>query len=477
MPFWNATSTTLDTKEMYVNNTYKDASGKNKLTTITEANKTGYVPIDANSSDPLVKKLSYAVQTNGKISYLYEDGTGNKVQYNSIQQIADGQLQGYNAQTTEKIKDSMQRNLKTGVESYNKANPTSKINGNQATTQPASGDGNGDGAPPTLKPEQAAALEGENKEYRANTRAGEGAYGDNLIYPLNLKAELQDTVRFSILEYSPSLAKENQQNSGTTQFGSTKARVVTLQSSGIPVVKGSKRLGTITLPIPAGISDGNSVSWSPDDMTMVGMELSNAVQGFFGEGVAGAEKSASNTGEKLTAAAQSGEAQAAIKSLFGKMLSGGNIAGRVFGAAPNNNLELLFGGPGLRTFGFTFSFYPRSAPEAVRVRKIIRAFKQSMAVKRSKTSLLLKTPHTFAISYFTSVDGQLVQHPYLNSFKECALTSCSVDYTPDGTYMTYGDKEKSMTAYRLTLQFQELEPIFDDEYYEIDQNKDTNIGF
>jgi hypothetical protein len=138
---------------------------------------------------------------------------------------------------------------------------------------------------------------------------------------------------------------------------------------------------------------------------------------------------------------------------------------------------LLFNGPSLRSFGFTFSFYPRSKDEAKMVRQIIRAFKQSMSVKRSKTSLLLKAPHTFAISYVTA--GQK-QHPYLNSFKECALTSCSVDYTPDGTYMTYGgtsDDDRSMTAYRLSLQFQELEPIFDDEYYEIDKNADRFIGF
>ena len=356
-------------------------------------------------------------------------------------------------------------------EAYNSASGAS----NQATTQPTSGDGNGDGAP-TVNPDQAAALEGENKEYRANTRAGEGAYGDDLKYPLDLEAKLQDTVRFSILEYSPSLAKENQSQGGNSgQFGSQKTRLVTLQSSGVPIVKGSKRLGTITLPIPAGISDGNSVSWNSDDLTQLQQAAAEVAQGFF---TGNTEQAVEKQAEKAKSGAGSGDLQAAVMGMFmGAAAQNRSITARAFGAVGNNNTELLFSGPGLRTFGFTFSFYPRSAPEAVVVRKIIRAFKQSMSVKRSKTSLLLKAPHTFAISYFTSVDGQLVQHPYLNSFKECALTSCSVDYTPDGTYMTYGDKEKSMTAYRLTLQFQELEPIFDDEYYEIDQNKDTNIGF
>ena len=84
----------------------------------------------------------------------------------------------------------------------------------------------------------------------------------------------------------------------------------------------------------------------------------------------------------------------------------------------------------MRSFSFTFLFYPRSSDEAKNVKQIIRAFKQAMSVKRSAASLLLKSPHTFAISYMSA--GQDV-HPYLNSFKECALTSCGVDYTPDGT--------------------------------------------
>ena len=71
------------------------------------------------------------------------------------------------------------------------------------------------------------------------------------------------------------------------------------------------------------------------------------------------------------------------------------------------------------------------------------------------------------------------QHPYLNRFKECALTSCNVEYTPDGTYMTYDGPEKSMTAYRLSLSFQELEPIFNEDYGPGTGSggPDTEIGF
>lgn len=482
MGVWNTTKTTLDNDVTYVGGTsaWKSANGNNKLSTITTTNTTGYKPIDSNSTDPLIKKLSYAVQNDGKITYRYDDGTGNRVQYNSIQEVANGQLQGYSDQTTLKLKDSMQRNLNSGVESYNQANPNSKINANQATSTTQTGDGqNKDGDSQTggrLNPKQSEAL-GEENKYKDNTRAGAGAYRDDLKYPLNLKSEVQDTIRFTILEYSPSLSKDNLSKGKTGEFGSSKIRRVTLESSGIPVVKGSTRIGTITLPIPAGISDGNTAGWQDDRLNQLQAEASKIAQGFLTGGVEEAAAKTNQVGENLQAAAGSGDLQTAVTRLFLDKALNANVGTRTFGAVGNNNLELLFNGPSLRTFGFTFSFYPRSKDEAKMVRQIIRAFKQSMSVKRSKTSLLLKAPHTFAISYVTA--GQK-QHPYLNSFKECALTSCSVDYTPDGTYMTYGgtsDDDRSMTAYRLSLQFQELEPIFDDEYFEIDGNKDTFIGF
>jgi hypothetical protein len=114
---------------------------------------------------------------------------------------------------------------------------------------------------------------------------------------------------------------------------------------------------------------------------------------------------------------------------------------------------------------------PRSKKEAQMVRSIIRTFKQAMSVKRSQSVLLLKSPHTFRISYLTSTKD----HPYLNRFKECALTNCSVNYTPDNSYMSYDDSDpdgRSMTAYELTLSFNELEPIFDDDY----ENMEGAVG-
>jgi hypothetical protein len=323
--------------------------------------------------------------------------------------------------------------------------------------------------PPTAPDaNQQKAIAGEN-EYKEGTRK---EYDLDMRYPINLSL-VQDVIKFSILKYSPSLSKENQ-NQVPGQFGSTKSRVVTLKG-GNPIIAGSERIGGITLPIPSGISDSNPVGWEKDDFSMLQSELSEIAYGYFDGGVAGGENAVGKTADKLEGANSSGDASEAVKALFLTKLTGGNTIGRAFGAVFNNNAELLFSGASLRQFSFSFLFYPRSDKESIVVKKIIRAFKQSMSVKRSATSLLLKAPHTFAIQYMTvGKKGEAIQHPYLNRFKECALTSCSVDYAPDGTYMTYDGDEKSMTAYKLGLSFSELEPIFDDEYPE---DNDASIGF
>ena len=84
-----------------------------------------------------------------------------------------------------------------------------------------------------------------------------------------------------------------------------------------------------------------------------------------------------------------------------------------------------------------------------------------MAVKKSDgAGIFLKAPNTFMIEY--KFNGGSTTHPGINQIKECALLSCSVEYTPLGTYMTYPDG--TMVSYSMSLSFQELEPLYDKDY-------------
>ena len=130
---------------------------------------------------------------------------------------------------------------------------TASGNKNAATASTTAGTGETTPKePPTA--DQKAAAEKEADSFKSGTRTT--PYGD-FRYPLGLKLEVQDVIKFTILKYKPSLS-----GGATQQTG----RIVTLES-GIPIVSGSEKMGTITLPIPAGINDGNFVGWSMDEMS------------------------------------------------------------------------------------------------------------------------------------------------------------------------------------------------------------------
>jgi len=321
--------------------------------------------------------------------------------------------------------------------------------------------GNATATPKETEAQQAALAKEAETSYD-NTRKNYGI----IKYPKYLKAEEQDCIKFSIIEYKPS----------GLQAQAPGGRTVSLVDNR-PAIKGREKniIGTITLPIPGGITDQNLANWAEDSMTPFKQGLASIAEGGISGGGEGA-KSGADTALKNALGGGTGALKQLATAKFTEFASGtSNILGRMYGAVENPNMELLFSGPLLRNFSFRFKLSPRGAEEAKDVRTIIRYFKQAMSVKRTGSTLLLKAPHTFAISYLTGNK----QHPYLNKFKECALTGCSVDYTPYGTYMTYGKGRDtdthSMVGYELTLTFQELEPLFDDEYG--DEEKISNVGY
>ena len=296
----------------------------------------------------------------------------------------------------------------------------------------------------------------------AKSYKGRKEYPKDLRYPINMN-ENQDCIQFKIIEYTPSKLglTESEDIKLRTTFGTRNA------------------LSTITLPMPSGgITDRNSASWQSGELNAAQDALAGVAMNLILGGPAAGTDVAKKELEKATAGNKD-----LIKAIIAAKstetaIGTNNLLSRAFGVQINQNLELLFDGPQLRDFSFSFKMTPRSKLEAIRVRSIIRTFKQAMSVKRSESVLLLKAPHTFRISYLTSNKS----HPYLNRFKECALTGCSVNYTPDNSYMSYDDSDpdgRSMTAYELTLSFNELEPIFDDDYENMEGAKGSfnHIGY
>ena len=307
----------------------------------------------------------------------------------------------------------------------------------------AQGSGNNQSTPTTAGGK--SAMEGTRTSF-----PGKGGNGP-LVYPVALESIDRDLIKFSMMEYRPSKA----QASGKRQEGNI--------------------IGQVLLPIPGGISDSNNVQWGSGELNPLEMAAAQA-------GIAALQEDFASGFEKFGDSISNVLKDPEVKKGFQAQIVGAatginqQALQRGEGMVMNPNMELLFGGPTMRSFGFTFKLSPRSKKEAETVIKIMRFFKQGMAVIRTQSQYFLKAPHTFKLEYIkkTTRDSQEV-HPYLNRFKECALSNCTVQYTPDGNYNTYSDGV--MTSYSMQLGFSELEPIFNDDYSSLDGDSDSMIGY
>ena len=227
----------------------------------------------------------------------------------------------------------------------------------------------------------------------------------------------------------------------------------------------NRPLERIILPMQPNLSETNSVDWGRDTMNAIQAAGAQAAMSAIGDlskvDMTALGNTANETMGNLKKMINDPNAGPFIKAYFaGQAVGVNNATARATGTVINPNLELLFSGPRLRTFNFNFTFTPRSTKEAREVKKIIKTFKRNMAPQRSPSNLFLKTPRIFQLEYIYNDTDR--QHPFLNKFKPCAMTNFSVNYTPDGSYMTYGD-DGSLTSYAVTMAFGELEPIYADE--------------
>jgi len=272
------------------------------------------------------------------------------------------------------------------------------------------------------------------------------------VFPTTLRADDdgQDFLKFDMMKYEPKKLGAKGEGARTNLGFSDRD-------------KDRKSIGTVILPIPGGIQDQQQVSWGSDSMDAAALAMSDFALAAITGGGDAAVDSAGKSADAI--AKNSNEVKSALANSIASSAAGaGNLLTRTTGAVMNPNMELLFTGPGLRSFNFNFMLAPRDKNEAMTVIKIIRFFKQGMAPIRSKSRLFLRSPHTFRLSYKHKAGKEDKQkdHKFLNKFKECAMNGFTVNYTPNGNYSTYEDGV--MTAYQVTMGFQELTPIYNDDY-------------
>jgi hypothetical protein len=290
-----------------------------------------------------------------------------------------------------------------------------------------------------------------------------------LRYPLSNIGPQDDYFKIQVVEYTaPGLNL-------TGGFAQRTTEEALQQSESI-----KRSLATIILPMPATIQDNNAADWQSGTMNPIasylGAEGLNAITG--ANPLSSLAGSVGKFFADVGAAAQTGEGQsgfaagataAAVQAALGQG-SINQIISRATGQVFNENVELLFNGVTMRpAFNFTFDMVPRYKNESDTVKTIIRTLKKNMTPQKGTPGvdgggLFVKAPNVFKLEYMSG--GK--QHPFLHSFKPCALTQMSVNYNGSSQYATYADA--TPVHMQLTLQFQELTPIYAEDY------KDSDIG-
>ena len=324
--------------------------------------------------------------------------------------------------------------------------------------------------------------------------------GGVLRYPYEALTETTDYLQIDINQYEPSKDRSGNENNLVGRVGTRRLSTRGRNPAGL-TTKSLVNKGTILLQIPAELQDGNSVSYGDNKMnTIVGAALggtqniiggaADALTAEGGGNILDRGANAFDASKKAVLAAvnASNVSVDAAKGLFNAKIAtgvvgafGGNVTvnqllARQSGQIFNPNMELLFNGPTLRNFRFSFKMTPRSPEEAEQCKLIIRSFKMNMAPKvtsgRGTQSLFLNTPNVFELRYKSG----FANHPFLHRFKQCFLTDISVNYTGEGVYATYENREPVSMIMDLT--FKELEPIYDQDYFDaVGLDADGTVGY
>ena len=297
-----------------------------------------------------------------------------------------------------------------------------------------------------------------------------------LRYPYTLIAETTDYLQIDVIKYKP-IGKDIVNAPGARRNRGT----------------AKDKIKTILLPIPSNISDSNSAKYGDSSLNSIGAALVSGIVGVMGSGAdftkgmkEGAQSgldAIKDTFTKMSADAGgyggmqgflTRELASKAAGIAGVNITADQLLARTTGEILNPNMELLFNGPSLRSFKFSFKMTPRNRDEAIEIKNIIRVFKTHMAPKVSSgegstttNTTFLSTPDVFELRYRQGA----TEHSFLNKFKQCFMESINVSYTADGTYATYDDG--TPVSMQMDLSFKEIEPVYNTDY----DDKITGVGY
>ena len=340
----------------------------------------------------------------------------------------------------------------------------------------------------------AAAYKSESQSYNLGLK--NKGQNDIMAYPLDIDTN-QD--HFKIMRYNY-VRPDINQSKGPDQVRNSVGLGEIRNRAGDSVV-GSELMGSILLPMPKA-TDVNGVAWGKSELTISGLAalgaarkadvalgaaLPSAITG--GGPLSGNKREEmrlnkaardaieNRTGINVEGSSLEEGARAMATSMiaktagmaFGTELDADTFLARTGGKVLNPNAEMLFQGPSIRDFAFSFIMIARSKKEGEEIRRIIRFLKLGMAPKFRSTTFL-KNPDIFTLAYKKGTENLKT----VNLFNPggLALTTMNVDYAPNSYWSAYTDSQP--VAVKMDLNFTELRPIYQSDQESTDRR---SVGY
>lgn len=233
----------------------------------------------------------------------------------------------------------------------------------------------------------------------------------------------------------------------------------------------------IKLPLPLELRDDTPVALTNLDLTSTG----DLINGSFPGGAASYALRKSGDVISGGAAALGGATAGAIGGLFGDSAGdaaqsavGGGIAEafpadqvasaiqQSLGAAPNPNPSIMFTGPTLREFSFSWTFYPRNLQESEKIKRIVETLKRAAlpSTTFSKSASVLSYPNMVQMNFYPWDGGGKGAYGWSKNsiikMKKCMMQAVNVNYAPSNVPAFFGDGEHPV-AISLSINLREIE--------------------
>jgi len=326
-----------------------------------------------------------------------------------------------------------------------------------AGVQPAIAPNAGDGVDPNnVSNAGAQILKFNNRPGGSISAATSGVLSYPSSRPINSNS---DYVTFSFFDYSPTFKEAGENNNGNTPYETYNASVMTKN------LTPADGLGPIILYMPEDIQTETSGRWSGAGFGPLITGLARTGAQLAAGEAPNIEGMLSNIPDGLTRGKYKLILDGINKAMGASLTENQLLTGST-GAIINPNVEMMYEAPDIRNFSLRFKMSPRDGGEAQKIRKICNTFRKASLpsiktgdgkIAGASPGFFLKVPKICQVSFMQGGSP----HPYITQYKPCAITRVSVNFTPDGTYATYGDG--SPVATELTLSFQELKLIYNEE--------------